>query len=161
MSNTILIKHTESTNPPTTDVLQPYELGYVKNGALYINDGGTIRAIGGSKIEGGSNGIVNAPTLVCDMLAITDPWHDDTPTMIATLTYNSALGSNYLLYRTPTEIRGDIGALSTSGGTVSGALTVAGKLTANGTIVVDSDSYGKSVPTAAGTTGQLYFVLTE
>jgi hypothetical protein len=49
-------------------------------------------------------------------------------------------------YKTPANIRSEIGALSTGGGTISGNLTVTGKLTANGTIVVDTDSYGDYDP---------------
>jgi len=56
-------------------------------------------------------------------------------------------------YKTPANIRSEIGALSTGGGTISGDLTIGGKLTANGTIVVDTDSYGTTNPNDAGITG--------
>lgn len=60
--------------------------------------------------------------------------------------------------------------LTSKGGTFSGTFTfssdvkVSGKLTANGAIVVDDNSYGTTNPNDAGisgTTGQLYFVLVE
>ena len=53
MSNIIIIKHGPTT--PTTDNLQNYELGYKENGGgLFINDNGTIRAIGAN--NGGGEG---------------------------------------------------------------------------------------------------------
>jgi hypothetical protein len=39
--NTIKIKH--GTKAPTASDLAPFELGYVKGGALYINNEGTIQ----------------------------------------------------------------------------------------------------------------------
>ena len=40
MSNTIKIKH--GSRAPSVNDLYPYELGYVQNGALYINNNGGI-----------------------------------------------------------------------------------------------------------------------
>jgi hypothetical protein len=39
--NTIKIKH--GTSAPTVSNLTPFELGYVKGGALYINNDGAIQ----------------------------------------------------------------------------------------------------------------------
>ena len=53
---------------------------------------------------------------------------------------------------------GDSGYLSASGGTVGGAMTVAGQLNANGAVVVDANSYGPALP-ATGKEGQIFFVV--
>lgn len=67
-------------------------------------------------------------------------------------------------YKTPANILSEIGALSTAnGGTITKDLTVTGKITANGTIIVNNKSYGTTDPNTAGiagTLGQLYFVIT-
>ena len=52
---------------------------------------------------------------------------------------------------------GEDNYLSTSGGTVNG-LDVSGTLLANGAVVVDSNSYGSSLP-AQGREGQIFFVI--
>jgi len=67
--------------------------------------------------------------------------------------------NNVVYSRTPAQIRSDIGAFASSGGTVSGAttfskaVTISGLLTANGAIVVDDSSYGNTNPNDAGITG--------
>ena len=53
---------------------------------------------------------------------------------------------------------GDNSYVSSSGGTIGGALNVAGTLNANGAVVVDSNSYGSALP-ATGTEGQIFFVV--
>ena len=59
-------------------------------------------------------------------------------------------------YKTATDILSEIGALSTAnGGTIATDLTVTGKITANGTIVVNDKSYGTTDPNTAGITGTL------
>ena len=144
MSNTIQIKHGSSV--PTTSNLAPFELGYVKDGELYINNNGTIQQLTGLA----ASGLVNSS----NYLVI--------PTIPAATTKQTKIlvaNSNNIVYsRTPAQIRSDIGAFASSGGTVSGATTF------NGAIVVGSSSYGTTNPNDAGitgTVGQLYFVLTE
>ena len=150
MANTIQIKHGSSV--PTTSNLAPFELGYVKGGALYINNDGTITQLTGLA----ATGLVNANSYL--KLPIVTSTTSNTGRILV------ADSAGIVYYKTPANIRSEIGALSTSGGTISGNLTITGKLTANGTIIVDTDSYGTTNPNDAGitgTTGQLYFVLTD
>ena len=49
-----------------------------------------------------------------------------------------------------------VGALPTSGGTVSGNVTVSGNLTASGIVILGAASYGTSLP-AAGKKGRIFF----
>lgn len=149
MANTIKIKHGASA--PTNTQLSEYELGYVHNGALYINNGGTITQLTGLA----ATGLVNSNNYL------------ELPAIIATTSNTGRIlvadSNGIVYYKTPANIRSEIGALSTGGGTISGNLTISGKLTANGTIVVDTDSYGDTNPNDAGktgTVGQLYFVVT-
>lgn len=151
MSNTIQIKNGASA--PSSSQLASYELGYVRGGSLYINNGGTIVELANPKTAG----LVNSSNYL------------KLPSVTATTSNTGRIlvadSDGVVYYKTAANIRSEIGAFASSGGTISGAttinntLTVSGKLTANGAIVVDTDSYGSSVPTAAGTTGQLYFVL--
>ena len=144
MSNTIQIKHGSSA--PTTSNLVPFELGYVKGGALYINNDGTIQQLTGLA----ATGLVNSSNY---LVIPTIPAATAKQTKILV-----ANDSNIVYSRTPAQIRSDIGAFASSGGTVSGATTF------NGGIVVGSSSYGTTDPNDAGitgTVGQLYFVLTE
>lgn len=144
MSNTIQIKHGSSV--PTTSNLAPFELGYVKDGALYINNDGTIQQLTGLAASGlvNSSNYLVIPTI---------------PAATAKQTKILVANSNNVVYsRTPAQICSDIGAFASSGGTVSGTTTF------NGAIVVGSSSYGTTNPNDAGitgTVGQLYFVLTE
>lgn len=155
MANTIQIKHGSSV--PTTSNLAPFELGYVKDGALYINNDGIIQQLTGLA----ASGLVNSS----NYLVI--------PTIPAATAKQSKIlvadDNNVVYSRTPAQIRSDIGAFASSGGTVSGAttfskaVTISGLLTANGAIVVDDSSYGNTNPNDAGitgTVGQLYFVVT-
>ena len=149
MANTIQIKHGSSV--PTTSNLVPFELGYVKGGALYINNDGTITQLTGLA----ATGLVNANSYL--KLPVVTSTTSNTGRILV------ADSAGIVYYKTPANIRSEIGALSTSGGTISGNLTISGKLTANGTIVVDNDSYGTTNPNDAGitgTVGQLYFVIT-
>ena len=144
MANTICIKHGSSV--PTTSNLAPFELGYVKDGALYINNDGTIQQLTGLA----ASGLVNSSNyLVIPTIPVA------TEKQFKILVAND---SNVVYSRTPAQICSDIGAFSSSGGTVSGTTTF------NGAIVVGSGSYGTINPNDAGitgTVGQLYFVLTE
>lgn len=154
--NTIKIKH--GTSAPSASQLAEYELGYVHGGALYINNDGTIRQLTGLA----ATGLVNANNYL-KLPAITSTTSNTGRILVADST-------GIVYYKTPANIRSEIGALSTSGGTISGNLTISGKLTANGTIVVDTDSYGdydpngvsgdSSKPAKDGVVGQLYFVVT-
>ena len=144
MANTIQIKHGSSA--PTTSNLAPFELGYVKGGALYINNDGTIQQLTGLA----ASGLVNSSNylVIPTIPAVTEKQ----PKILV------ANDSNVVYSRTPAQICSDIGAFPSSGGTVSGAATF------NGAIVVGSSSYGTTDPNDAGitgTVGQLYFVLTE
>ena len=157
MANTIQIKHGSSV--PTTSNLAPFELGYVKGGALYINNDGTITQLTGLA----ATGLVNANSYL--KLPVVTSTTSNTGRILV------ADSAGIVYYKTPANIRSEIGALSTSGGTISGNLTISGKLTANGTIVVDTNSYGdydpngvpgdSSKPAKDGVPGQLYFVLVE
>ena len=156
MANTIQIKHGSSV--PTTSNLAPFELGYVKGGALYINNDGTIAQLTGLAATG----------LVNDNNYLKLPAITSTTSKTGRILVADSAGIIY--YKTPANILSEIGALSASGGTISGNLTISGKLTANGTIVVDTDSYGyydpngvpgdSSKPAKDGVVGQLYFVVT-
>ena len=147
--NTIKIKHGSSV--PTTSNLVPFELGYVKGGALYINNDGTITQLTGLA----ATGLVNANSYL--KLPVVTSTTSNTGRILV------ADSAGIVYYKTPANIRSEIGALSTSGGTIRGNLTITGKLTANGTIIVNNKSYGTTDPNTAGiagTLGQLYFVIT-
>lgn len=148
--NTIKIKHGSSA--PTTSNLAPFELGYVKGGALYINNDGTITQLTGLA----ATGLVNANSYL------------KLPAVAATTSNTGRIlvtdSTGIVYYKTPANILSEIGALSTAnGGTIAKDLTVTGKITANGTIIVNNKSYGTTDPNTAGITGtlgQLYFVVT-
>ena len=149
--NTIKIKHGSSV--PTTSNLVPFELGYVKDGALYINNNGTIVQLTGLA----ATGLVNANSYL-RLPAVTSTTSNTGRILVADST-------GIVYYKTPANILSEIGALSTAnGGTIAKDLTVTGKITANGTIIVNNKSYGTTDPNTAciaGTLGQLYFVLVE
>lgn len=148
--NTIKIKH--GTGVPTVSNLAPFELGYAKGGALYINNDGAIQQLTGLA----ATGLVNTNSYL-KLPAVTSTISNTGRILVAD-------SAGIVYYKTPANILSEIGALSTGGGTISGNLIISGKLTANGTIVVDTDSYGTANPNDAGitgTTGQLYFVVTE
>lgn len=151
MANTIQIKHGNSV--PTTSNLAPFELGYVKDGALYINNNGTIVQLTGLA----ATGLVNANSYL-RLPAVTSTTSNTGRILVADST-------GIVYYKTPANILSEIGALSTAnGGTIAKDLTVTGKITANGTIIVNNKSYGTTDPNTAGiagTLGQLYFVLVE
>lgn len=148
--NTIKIKHGSSV--PTTSNLVPFELGYVKGGALYINNDGTITQLTGLA----ATGLVNANSYL-RLPAVTSTTSNTGRILVADST-------GIVYYKTPANILSEIGALSTAnGGTIAKDLTVTGKITANGTIIVNNKSYGTTDPNTAGiagTLGQLYFVVT-
>ena len=151
MANTIQIKNGSSV--PTASNLAPFELGYVKDGALYINNNGTIVQLTGLA----ATGLVNANSYL-RLPAVTSTTSNTGRILVADST-------GIVYYKTPANILSEIGALSTAnGGTIAKDLTVTGKITANGTIIVNNKSYGTTDPNTAGiagTLGQLYFVLVE
>ena len=143
MSNVIQIKNGASA--PTTSNLQPYELGYVRGGALYINNNGTIAQLTNPK----TINLVNSSNYLV-LPTITNANTDTDKFLVCD-------SSNQVKFRTGANVLSDIGALSTSGGTISGDLTVTGSV--SGTLVVKSGNWGTSAPTGSGVNGQLYFVL--
>ena len=150
MANTIKIKH--GTGDPTGK-LQNYELGYRDDtGALYINNGTNTVQLTGLAATGlvGANNYLKLPAIAATT--------SNTGRILVADT------SGVVYYKTPANILSEIGALSTAnGGTIAKDLTVTGKITANGTIVVNNKSYGATDPNTAGiagTLGQLYFVVT-
>lgn len=151
MSNVIQIKN--GATVPTTSNLQPYELGYVRGGSLYINNNGTIAQLTNPKVIG----LVNSSNYLV-LPTITNANSDMDKFLVCD-------SNGQVKFRTGANVLSDIGALSTSGGTISGNLTVTGNLTTNGNLtgklVVSSGNWGNSAPTAAGVNGQLYFVIIE
>ena len=149
MANTIKIKH--GTGDPTGK-LQNYELGYRDDtGALYINNGANTIQLTGLA----ATGLVNNNSYL-KLPAITATTSNTGKILVAD-------SDGVVYYKTPANILGEIGALSTAGGTITNNLTVTGKITANGTIIVNNKSYGTTDPNTAGitgTVGQLYFVVT-
>ena len=186
MSNIIQIKH--GANAPSNGVLQPYELGYVTStGRLVIGDANkNTKSLNYLPVN--NDGYIDTTGNVSMLSTGEYPkWY------IKASEYNSAVsygmqGSTgqacifeyapnvptyYEKYNLPapsTSLTANktYTILTTKGGTFSGNFTFSGKLTANGAIVVDTDSYGDKDPNTAGTngvalsgvTGQLYFVVT-
>lgn len=146
--NTILIKH--GTGAPGAGKLQNYELGYVNGGALYIGYNNQSVQLTDPK----TIGLVNTNNYL-KLPAVTSTTSNTGRILVANT-------DGVVYYKTPANILSEIGALSTSGGTISG------NLTANGAIIVKQGvSYGNTDPNVAnnggplnGTTGQLYFVVT-
>lgn len=156
MANTIQIKHGSSS--PTTSNLAPFELGYVKGGALYINNDGTIQQLTGLA----ASGLVNSSNyLKIPAIAAT------------TLNTDKILVCNaegVIYYKTADNIRSEIKAFSITGGTISGKTifddlaTFSNKIVMNNSIIINENSYGTQDPNTAnieGTLGQLYFVIVE
>ena len=154
MSNIIQIKH--GTTAPGNNVLSPYELGYSDDGSLYIGipsgENSTTKKIYDTRINDSiyinDEGFL---TIKIDSksLDFTTTYTTNTVNMIVTL-------DDMLQIKTisPTNFIQNMGLLTTSGGTVD-------TLTVTNHFIVSSNNYGKNVPTTAGKTGQLYFVLTE
>lgn len=151
MANTIQIKHGSSV--PTTSNLAPFELGYVKDGALYINNDGTIAQLTDPKTIGiiDANNRLKIPSIT----AVSSGTNLD-----KFLVCNS---SGVVYYKTAENALIELKALPLAGGTVTGATSFNGSLTANGALIVKKDiSYGDSKPNDSdGQLGQLFFVLVE
>lgn len=156
MSNTIQIKHGEGD---PTGKLQPYELGYSDDGCLYI---GTEENTAIKLSSPGVMGLINSNNY------LKLPSVKSTTSNLGRILVCGSTGIVY--YKTPANIRSEIGAFPSSGGTISGATTVDNTLTVSGattvdntltakTLVVGSGNWGTSAPTGTGVNGQLYFVL--
>ena len=197
MSNTICIKH--GTNVPSNGTLQPYELGYVTSTGMLVigQEDGSIKKFNHLQLD--DNGYIpilyssNNLTLIS---TADNPkfWVEASEKgtkgsfgiqgsngQIYMLAYpsNSQYYERYSLPAPSTSLTDDktYTILTTKGGTFAGNFTfsntvkVNGTLTANGGIIVDTDSYGyydpngvpgdSSKPAKDGVTGQLYFVLVE
>lgn len=143
MGNIIQIKH--GSGKPTGK-LQPYELGYSDDGCLYI---GTEENTATKLSSPGVMGLINSSNYLV-LPTITNANKNTKKFLVCD-------DNNQIKFRTDANVLNDIGALSTSGGTVSGNLTVNGNLT--GKLIVSDGNWGTSAPAGTGVNGQLYFVL--
>ena len=174
MANTIQIKH--GSTIPTINNLSPYELGYVQNGELYINNNGVIIQLTG-KVDESLNGLIKDGRLTISQFEVIPKSEYKQEKILVTN------DDNQLLYREPEEILQDIGGYSINGGTINGnveingkittqqeatfnnSLTIIGSLLTNGAIILkEGVSYGYRNPNDAnipGVKGQIYFLLPE
>lgn len=172
MANTIQIKH--GSTIPTIDNLSPYELGYVHNGELYINNNGVIVQLTG-KLDENLNGLIKDGKLTISQFEIIPKSEYKQDKILVTN------DDNQLLYREPEEILQDINGYSINGGVINGNVEINGKITtqqeatfnnslsiigsllANGAIILkEGVSYGYQNPNDAnipGIKGQIYFLL--
>ena len=172
MANTIQIKHGNTI--PTIDNLSPYELGYVHNGELYINNNGVIVQLTGN-VDESLNGLIKDGRLTISQFEIIPKSEYKQEKILVTN------DDNQLLYREPEEILQDIRGYSINGGTINGNVEINGKITtqqeatfnnslsiigsllANGAIILkEGVSYGYQNPNDAnipGIKGQIYFLL--
>ena len=172
MANTIQIKH--GSTIPTINNLSPYELGYVQNGELYINNNGVIVQLTG-KVDESLNGLIKDGNLTISQFEIIPKSEYKQEKILVTN------DDNQLLYREPEEILQDINGYSINGGTINGNVEINGKITtqqeatfnnslsiigsllANGAIILkEGVSYGYQNPNDAnipGIKGQIYFLL--
>lgn len=174
MGNIIQIKH--GPREPGANDLAPYELGYVHNGELYINNNGIIVQLTG-KLDENLNGLIKDGRLTISQFEVINKSEIKQDKILVTN------GSNQLLYRTPEEILLDINGFSIDGGvingdveingtfvaqqesTFNGNLNVGSSLLANGAIVLkEGVTYGFQDPNEAGipgVKGQIYFFLSS
>ena len=172
MANTIQIKH--GSTIPTINNLSPYELGYVQNGELYINNNGVIVQLTG-KVDESLNGLIKDGRLTISQFEVIPKSEYKQEKILVTN------DDNQLLYREPEEILQDINGYSINGGTINGnveingkittqqeatfnnSLTIIGSLLTNGAIILkEGVSYGYENPNDAnipGIKGQIYFLL--
>ena len=172
MANTIQIKH--GSTIPTINNLSPYELGYVQNGELYINNNGVIVQLTG-KLDENLNGLIKDGKLTISQFEVIPKSEYKQDKILVTN------DDNQLLYREPEEILQDIKGYSINGGTINGNVEINGKITtqqeatfnnslsiigsllANGAIILkEGVSYGYRNPNDAnipGVKGQIYFLL--
>lgn len=149
--NTIQIRN--GATEPTSSQLANFELGYVRNGSLYINNNGSIVQLADPRVVNiiDSNNYLQLPRV------------DQ-----ADFKGNKFLIINdekKVYYRTAQQALLDLGAFSTSGGTIDGDVIINKGLFLNEKIVLkEGIQYGYSNPNVAnipGVKGQLYFVLSE
>ena len=172
MANTIQIKH--GSTIPTINNLSPYELGYVQNGELYINNNGVIVQLTG-KVDESLNGLIKDGRLTISQFEVIPKSEYKQEKILVTN------NDNQLLYREPEEILQDINGYSINGGTINGNVEINGKITTqqeatfnnslsiigslltNGAIILkEGVSYGYQNPNDAnipGIKGQIYFLL--
>ena len=172
MANTIQIKH--GSTIPTINNLSPYELGYVQNGELYINNNGVIVQLTG-KVDESLNGLIKDGRLTISQFEVIPKSEYKQEKILVTN------DDNQLLYREPEEILQDIRGYSINGGSINGNVEINGKITtqqeatfnnslsiigsllANGAIILkEGVSYGYQKPNDAnipGVKGQIYFLL--
>ena len=172
MANTIQIKH--GSTIPTINNLSPYELGYVQNGELYINNNGVIVQLTG-KVDESLNGLIKDGRLTISQFEVIPKSKYKQEKILVTN------NDNQLLYREPEEILQDINGYSINGGTINGNVEINGKITTqqeatfndslsiigslltNGAIILkEGVSYGYQNPNDAnipGIKGQIYFLL--
>ena len=172
MANTIQIKH--GSTIPTINNLSPYELGYVQNGELYINNNGVIVQLT-DKVDESLNGLIKDGRLTISQFEVIPKSEYKQEKILVTN------DDNQLLYREPEEILQDINGYSINGGTINGNVEINGKITtqqeatfnnslsiigsllANGAIILkEGVSYGYQNPNDAnipGIKGQIYFLL--
>lgn len=159
MANTIQIKHGSSA--PTTSNLAPFELGYVKGGALYINNDGVINQLTSPELI---NMVSNGKLSISQFSIINKAQTKEGKILVAN-------NDNQLLYRSPEEILLDIKGFSIDGGTINGETIFAEKIILekeaffNGAIILkEGVSFGYVDPNVAnipGVKGQIYIVLSE
>ena len=159
--NTIQIKRGSSV--PSLTQLESYELGYVNNGNLYIretikNDSGTVTSDKIVQLTGlAATGLVNNNSYL-KLPAVTSTTSNTGRILVADST-------GIVYYKTPTNIRKEIKAFSTEGGTISGDTLLEKGLTVDGSIILkEGVSYGYEDPNEAkipGVKGQIYFLLTQ
>ena len=179
MGNIIQIKH--GSTIPTINNLSPYELGYVHNGELYINNNGIIVQLTG-KLDENLNGLIKDGNLTISQFEVINKSEIKQDKILVTN------GNNQLLYRTPEEILLDINGFSIDGGEIKGNVNIIKNLSISGQSVFDGESifnnitqvnssfmangaiilkeginYGYQDPNEAnipGVKGQIYFLLT-
>ena len=120
MANTIQIKH--GSTIPTINNLSPYELGYVQNGELYINNNGVIVQLTG-KVDESLNGLIKDGRLTISQFEVIPKSEYKQEKILVTN------NDNQLLYREPEEILQDINGYSINGGTINGNVEINGKIT--------------------------------
>lgn len=163
MANTIKIKH--GATVPNNTQLSDYELGYVHNNALYINNGGSITQLTDPKVINliNSNNYLQLPKIEKANFEIDK-----------ILVGNS---QNEIYYKEPDQILQDIGALSLKGGIVDGEVIFDNIVTTNSSLIINNllevngpiilkegVHYGYINPNEGeipGIKGQVYILLSE
>ena len=149
--NTIQIKN--GSTIPLNSQLANFELGYVRGGSLYINNNGNIVQLTNPKVVG----IIDQDNYL-QLPKVDQANFEGNKFLIIN-------DENKVYYRTAEQVLLDLGAFSTSGGTINGDVTIKKGLFLNEKLVLkEGIQYGYSNPNVAkipGVKGQLYFVLSE